>query len=119
MGRQGDRRERERSEIVGQLWVSLGVVEPMPLRNVGRGGALLEAEQMLPLRSVHRMRLSLDEVEGDIEARVCHVRSAAFEGRQRYLIGLEFLELPTLLAERIERRLTGEAGGPGRDEDDG
>jgi hypothetical protein len=103
---QADRRGRERAEIVGQLWGSLGVIQP--LRTIGRGGALVEAGQSLPLLSVHRMRLALGDVEGNVEVRVCRVEPmVSANGRERYLIGLEFVQLPLLLVERIDQLVEG------------
>jgi hypothetical protein len=111
MGRGGDRREYERAEIVGQLWGSLGVVHP--LRDVGRGGALVEASRSLRLLSVHRMRLVLGQVEGDAEVRVRRVDAVAGPDGERYLIGLEFVELPPSLLAQIDRLLAAGAGGSG------
>jgi len=83
-----------------------------PLRDIGRGGALLEAAQSLRLLTVHRMRLALGPVEGDAEVRVCRVEAVAGpDGRERYLIGLEFVELPSPLLEQIDRLMAADAAG--------
>ena len=110
MGSGGDRREQERAEIVGQLWGSLGDVHP--LRDIGRGGGLFEAARSLRLLSVHRMRLALGPVAGDARVRVCRVEAVAGpDGRERYRIGLEFVELPPPLLEQIDRLVAADAAG--------
>jgi c-di-GMP-binding flagellar brake protein YcgR len=97
-----DRRSQERAEIVGQLWGSLGVVHH--IRDICREGALLEAAHSLAPLSVQRMRLALDELEGSAEVRVRRVAPVAAPGeRERYLVGLEFVELPAAMRERIEQ----------------
>ena len=49
----GDRRIRPRFDIVGDLWGTLETVLQLPLRNVGRGGALIHSHVPLPSHSVH------------------------------------------------------------------
>jgi len=98
---QVDRRGRERSEIVGQLWASLGAVQTLRVRDVGRGGALVEGAHPLAPQSVHRARLVLEPVGGAVEGRVCRVDPAAPDGRG-YVIGVEFVQLPVPLLERID-----------------
>jgi hypothetical protein len=90
--RLGDRRSDLRFEIIGQLWGSLETVEPLPLRNVGRGGALVESRLPLPSDSVQGVRLVFQGRASDLQARVRHVTPIVDpEGGERYLIGLEFV----------------------------
>lgn len=97
-----DRRGRERAEIVGQLWGSLSVVHPV--RDIGRGGALLEAGPWPPPSSVQRMGLAVgDEAEGSTEVRMCRVQPVTGpDGRERHLIGLAFLDVPPALLQVID-----------------
>jgi len=115
-----DRRSQERAEIVGQLWGSLGVVHPV--KDIGRGGALLEAGPWPPPLSVQRMQLTVgDETEGSAEVRMCRVEPVTGpDGGQRHLIGLEFLDVPPPLLEKIDELVaahppTAAAPAPGED----
>src|SRR5512132_2338566 len=89
--RLGDRRAELRFEIIGQLWGSLEVTEQLPLRNVGRGGALIEARVPLSADAVHNVRLMLGDQANDVQARVRHVTPVREGAGERYLIGLEFV----------------------------
>jgi hypothetical protein len=97
----GDRRARPRFEVVGPLWGSLEAVEPVPLRNVGQGGVLLEARFSLPVDTVHRLRLASDGRTSDLQARVRHVTTNHVD--RHYLIGLEFLPLSPGAADHLDR----------------
>ena len=99
----GDRRARPRFEVVGPLWGSLETVEPLPLRNVGQGGALLETRFSLPVDTVHRLRLAAEGETSDRQARVRHVSTSHASSDRRYLIGLEFLPLPPGAADHVDR----------------
>ena len=48
----GDRRNRPRYDIVGDLWGTLETVLHLPLRNLSRGGALIHSHVPLPSQSV-------------------------------------------------------------------
>jgi hypothetical protein len=87
----GDRRSGLRYEIVGTLAGSMTVVETLPVRNIGPGGALVEAPWPLPHGSVHLIRLQADSEVTTCEARVRHVRQAS-DRPGTYLVGLEFVE---------------------------
>lgn len=97
-----DRRSHARAEIVGQLWGSLGVAHPV--KDIGRGGALLEAGPWPPPLSVQRMRLTVgDETEGSAEVRMCRVEPVTGpDGGERHLVGLEFLDVPPPLLQKID-----------------
>jgi hypothetical protein len=111
--RLGDRRRDLRFEIIGQLWGSLETVEPLPLRNVGRGGALVESRLPLASDSVHGVRLAYDAHTTTIQARVCHVTPIVSpEGTERYLLGLEFLEPESAALEQIDNLVAASGGRP-------
>lgn len=104
--RLGDRRGRRRFEIVGQLWGALEAVEPLRLRELARGGALLESGFSLQVDTIHRLRIASADRTTDLQARVRHVsRPQSSAGPPAYLIGLEFLALPPLAVEHIEQLL--------------
>jgi hypothetical protein len=100
----GDRRGKPRFEVVGELWGTLDTVVMLPLRNVGRGGALLESPIRLPLESTHRVTLRFEDMETDTRIRIRHLRQVPTARREeRYLIGVEFLGLPAHMEEQISR----------------
>ena len=101
--RLGDRRARPRFEIVGELWGSLDAVVGMPLINVGRGGALVRSSVRLTPASVHNVAVSSEGQSAPTSVQVRHVSSVAgADGRRDYLIGLEFLSVPSALLAQIE-----------------
>lgn len=101
--RLGDRRGRPRFEIVGQLWGALESVEPLRLRNLSRGGALIESRLPLHPDSIHRLRLAYGGQVSDIQARVRHVTPfSAASMHDRFLVGVEFIALPPSAATQIE-----------------
>lgn len=111
--RLGDRRGRPRFEIVGELWGALETVVGMPLRNIGRGGALVQSVIALPPQSVHHVAVSCDGSQTPASVRVQHVRPmVGADGRDYYLIGLEFLSMPAELVAQIQRWFAGGAVGP-------
>lgn len=109
--RLGDRRVRPRFEIVGELWGTLEMVLQLPLRNIGIGGALLQAHVPLALESIHRLNWKSEGRETDVQVRVCHVRPVgSADGERSYLIGIEFLSLNPLIVDQIHKWLAGGAG---------
>ena len=101
--RLGDRRADLRFEIVGQLFGSLETVEPLPLYNIGPGGALVESDLALSPDAVYKVRLGFNGQATDIEARVRHVRMITSpSGLARYLVGLEFNSLSDKALRHIE-----------------
>lgn len=107
--RLGDRRSRPRFEVVGQLWGALDTIEPLRLRNLCPGGALLEARFALQVDTVHRLRIASAGQTSDLQARVRHVTSERDGNRVRYFIGLEFLALPRLAVDHLERLIAANA----------
>lgn len=101
--RLGDRRTDLRFEIIGQLWGSLETVEHFPLRNLARGGALVESRAPLNPELVRAVRLAFDNQIHDIQARVRHVTSQIDGDGERYLVGLEFIEPSVAALEQIDR----------------
>jgi len=111
--RLGDRRGDLRFEIIGQLWGSLDTVEPLPLRNVGRGGALVESRLPLAADTTHGIRFAYNARTTTIQARVCHVTPIAGpDGIERYLVGLEFLEPGPMALDQIDDLVAASGGRP-------
>ena len=109
----GDRRIRPRFDIVGDLFGTLETVLRLPVRNVGRHGALIHSHVPLPLESVHRLTFQSDGQ--DVSADVCvrHVESeVSMDGERTFLIGVEFVMVPPVLG-RADRTLAGVQRGPG------
>lgn len=104
--RLGDRRSRPRFEIVGQLWGALETVEPLELRDISRGGVLLESRLPLTPDSVHRLRVAFNDFIADVQARVRHVRTVTKPAGDHYLIGLEFLHVQQAALDRIDELVT-------------
>lgn len=101
--RLGDRRNRVRYEIVGQLWGSLETFEPMEVHNISQGGALVETRLPLNADSVQRLRLTAHEQTLDLQARVAHVSQRQdVTAPENYLVGVEFLALPQPALEYID-----------------
>ena len=104
--RLADRRGRPRFEIVGELWGTLETALGMPLRDIGRGGALVQSAISLVPQSVHSVTVSGDGGQTPASVRVQHVRPVVeADGRSYYLIGLEFLSIPVELMSQIEHWL--------------
>jgi hypothetical protein len=102
--RLGDRRNRVRYEIVGQLWGSLETLEPMELHNLSRGGALVETRVPLSADSVQRLRLTTTGQALDVQGRVAHVNQRQdVTASENFLVGFEFVALPEQAAEQIEK----------------
>jgi hypothetical protein len=101
--RLGDRRGDLRFEIIGQLWGALETVEQMSLRNLARGGALVESRMPINPEMVRSVRLSVGDQVSDIPARVRHVTSEKTAGVERFLVGLEFVEPSAAALAQIDR----------------
>lgn len=108
--RLGDRRGRPRFEIVGDLWGTLDTVIGMPLLNVGRGGALIQSTVPLTPNSVHHIAVSCEGQQTPASVQVRHVRPVmGSDGRDYFLIGLEFLSMPAALLAQIDAWMNGGA----------
>jgi PilZ domain len=107
----GDRRIRPRFDIVGDLWGTLETMLRLPLKNVGRHGALIHSHVPLPLESVHRLTFQSEGQDVSTDVRVRHVDlQVSADGERSYLIGVEFLSVHPLLVQQIERWLATNEG---------
>jgi hypothetical protein len=107
-----DRRSSRRFEIVGELWTAVEWPASWSLRNIGRGGALVESCHPLPLESLHAV--SLSPAPGvAIRARVRHLTRAAGRDESRpYLIGFEFLDRADSPADQMDALKIAVVAGP-------
>jgi hypothetical protein len=101
--RLGDRRSDLRFEIIGQLWGSLETIEHLALRNLARGGALVESRLPLNPEMVRAVRLAFGEHVNDIQVRVRHVTAEKATDGERFLVGLEFVDPSAAALEQIDR----------------
>lgn len=102
----GDRRIRPRFDVVGELWGTLEAMMPLSVRNVGRGGALMESRAPLPADSVHRLlfRSNGEDIWTDVRVRYVAPHTSDSDD-PRFLIGLEFMSTHPVLVEQIDRWL--------------
>jgi hypothetical protein len=100
-----DRRKQPRFEVVGDLWGTLDIVEPLPMLNIGSGGALVEADQPWPVGSVHSVVVANGAELGDARICVRHLSAIDSGAGVRYRIGVEFLSMSPMLAERVTQWL--------------
>lgn len=101
--RLGDRRSDLRFEIIGQLWGSLETVEQLPVRNLARGGALVESRLPLNPEGVRAVRLVTDGASHDIQVKVRHVTATKEADGEHYFVGLEFVDPSAAALEQIDR----------------
>ena len=108
----GDRRNKPRFEIVGDLWASVDVTTSMIVHNVGRSGALLECAQALALDSTHWVTAVTNGQPHLVQIRVRHSTPVVNVANEpRYLIGVEFLRLSPAVLDFITRAMAGAAHG--------
>jgi len=97
-----DRRHTPRFEVLGDLLGTLEVVQPLPVANIGTGGALIESDRAWPVGSLHTIVVANGTEVG--RAQVCVRHVAPGSGRPgTFLIGVEFLSLSPSLAGEIAR----------------
>jgi len=98
-----NRRSEVRYDIVGALWGQLELHDEARLRNVSVTGALLESPVAAAVDSTQVVQLSVDGQPVAVEGRVRHVTPLRGErGFTKFLIGVEFVSLPTSVLQSIE-----------------
>jgi hypothetical protein len=98
-----DRRGAIRFEVVGTLRGTLAADAALHVRDLGRGGALVEAPWPLEPESVHTVGLDTGALVFTCEARVRHVRRS--DDTAGHLIGLEFLSLDPMQLDALDAAL--------------
>jgi PilZ domain len=102
--RLSDRRGRLRFELVGELAAVFGTIDPLTVRDISWGGALVESSVPLPVDSIQSLRFVTEDGVGEITVRVRHLTRTGFaDGRERYRIGFDFLDLHQAMREEIGR----------------
>jgi hypothetical protein len=97
----GDRRAHVRFEVFGAFWGTFDAGDAVRVHNLTKEGALIEAHQPLAVESIQAVCLMLDGQPAIADARVRHVRPS--DGRDRFLVGVEFLSTTTAFLDAVER----------------
>ena len=108
----GDKRDRERIEILGELRGEVMVFQHMAIKEISRGGAQVETAFPLQLNSLHEFRLSLSDRFVIVKGRVAHCSITDVEQEQVfYRAGIEFVEpspaVATVIADFIDAIISG------------
>lgn len=95
----GEKREKERIEILGELRGEVMVFQPIAIKEISNGGAQVETGFPLQLNSLHDFRLTLGERSVVVKGRVahCHISDVDQE-LVIYRSGVEFIELSERIA---------------------
>src|SRR5580765_4891002 len=98
----GEKRDRERIEILGELRGEVMVFQHMAIKEISRGGAQVETAFPLQLNSLHEFRLSLGSLTVVVKGRVahCHIEDVDPES-VLYRAGVEFVDMPEWVASAI------------------
>lgn len=89
----GEKRDRERVPIAGQVTGEVMVFQPMTILDISRGGAQIETPFPLQLDSLHEFRLTLGDRSVVVKGRIahCHIGELT-ETAALYRTGVEFVE---------------------------
>lgn len=102
--RWSERRAAERLEILGDLRGEVMVYQPMAVREISHGGALIETSFPLHLESLHDIRLELGDNSVVVKGRVVHCSIADMDREfVTYRAGLEFIEPSEGVREVVSR----------------
>lgn len=87
------KRETERFQILGELRGEVMVFQPIAVREISQGGALIESAFPLQLDSLHQFRLTLGARSIVLNGRVAHSRISDVDRDVIvYRSGIEFVE---------------------------
>jgi hypothetical protein len=88
-----EKRDRERVEILGELHGEIMVFQPLSIKEISRGGCLVETAFPLHLNSLHDLRLTLGDQSVVLKGRVAHCRISDVDQEVvHYKSGMEFIE---------------------------
>jgi hypothetical protein len=88
-----EKRDTERVPILGELHGEVMVFQPLTVKEISRGGALVETAFPLQVDSLHDFRFALGARSIVVKARVAHCRISDVDSELvRYRSGLEFIE---------------------------
>ena len=89
-----NKRETERLQILGELHGEVMVLQPITIKEIGRGGAQVETGYPLQLDSLHDFRFTLGSRSVVVKGRVAHSSISDVEQELvTYRSGIEFVEL--------------------------
>ena len=88
-----ERRNQERTQILGDLRGEVMVYQPMAIRELSDSGAQVETSFPLQLDSLHELRLELGDTSVVIKGRVVHCSICDMDREfVSYRSGLEFVQ---------------------------
>jgi hypothetical protein len=88
-----DNRDRERLEILGELGGEIMIFQHLSIKEISRGGCLVETAFPLHLNSLHDVRLTLGDRSIVLKGRVAHCHISDVEQEiVHYRSGIEFIE---------------------------
>ena len=88
-----NKRDRERIEILGELNGEVMLFQPLSIKEISRGGCLVETAFPLQLDSLHDVRLTLGDQSVVLKGRVAHCRISDVDQEVvHYRSGIEFVE---------------------------
>jgi PilZ domain-containing protein len=89
----GDKRDKERVQILGELHGEVMVFQPMAIKEISRGGCQVETVFPLQVDSLHEIRLTLGDKSVVLKGRVAHCSiSDVDQELVTYRSGVEFIE---------------------------
>jgi hypothetical protein len=89
-----EKRDRERIEILGELHGEVMIFQPLSIKEISRGGCLVETAFPLHLNSLHDVRLTLGDRSIVMKGRVAHCHISDVDQEiVRYRTGVEFIEM--------------------------
>ena len=112
MQEEADKRDYDRILILGELRGEVMVFQPVAIKEISRGGALVETAFPLHLDSLHDFHLTLGERSIVVKGRVTHCSISDVEQEGvLYRSGVEFVEpsdrVSTVISEFIDAVVDG------------
>jgi hypothetical protein len=99
----GDKRDKERIQILGELHGEVMTFQPMAIKEISRGGAQIETGFALQVDSLHDFRLALGDRSVVVKGRVVHCHISDVEQELvLYRSGIEFVEPSGSVSDVIE-----------------
>jgi len=101
-GPSDEKRDRERVEILGELHGEVMIFQPLSIKEISKGGCLVETSFPLHLNSLHDIRLTLGDQSVVLKGRVAHCRISDVDQEiVHYRSGMEFIEPSDRIREAI------------------
>jgi hypothetical protein len=96
------RRHSERLQILGDLPGAATVHQSILVKELGPGGAQIEATFPLVLNAIHEFRLALGSLTVVVKGRVVHCRIEEVDAEQLvYRAGIEFVDMPDWVSAAV------------------